>query len=134
LGRHPKTVAKAVTRIELGNDAASVSLELASRQVSKLGIIKGRFRRDPTSAMKKVQGNRHNEVTINPRQKIRRLDASRNFTGEKKLNERLGRWKISQFRNGTHLSIVRLAYRGAASMGVAALPEVHGLNMLGPYQ
>ena len=76
--------------------AASVSVELASRQVSKFGFIEGHFGCDPTGAMNKVYRNNHDIITIDPRQEIRSLDSSRNFISEKKLDERLGRWKVSQ--------------------------------------
>jgi hypothetical protein len=46
--------------------------------------------------MKEVWGNRHDVITIDAWQKIRSLDPSRNFMSEKKLDERLGRGKISQ--------------------------------------
>jgi hypothetical protein len=71
--------------------AASVRVEFASRQVSKFGLIEGRFRCDPTGAM-----NGHDVVTIDPWQEIRSLDPSRNLMREKKFDERLGRGKIRQ--------------------------------------
>jgi len=59
--------------------AVSVGVEFASRQVSKFSLIEGRFRCDPTGAMKEVQGKGNDVVTIDPWQETRSLDPGRNL-------------------------------------------------------
>ena len=46
--------------------------------------------------MKKVWGNTHDVVAVDPRQQVGSLNASRDLLRKKKLNKRLRRWKISQ--------------------------------------